>query len=71
VGAPVSEVDFSGAYNDFGGSNNAFNEFNSAAFAAIKGNGSIMGAFVPPRFESPHATIEPSVLRAAKACLFE
>jgi hypothetical protein len=26
----------------FGGSNNAFNEFNSAAFAAIKGNGSII-----------------------------
>jgi hypothetical protein len=37
-----SEVDFSSAYNDFGGSNNAFNEFNSAAFAAIKGNGSII-----------------------------
>jgi hypothetical protein len=37
-----SEVDFSSAYNDFGGSNNAFNEFNSAAFAAIKDNGSII-----------------------------
>jgi hypothetical protein len=37
-----SEVDFSSAYNDFGGNNNAFNGFNSGAFAAIKGNGSII-----------------------------
>jgi hypothetical protein len=29
------------------------------------------GAFVPPSPGSPHALIEPSVLRAAKATAFE
>jgi hypothetical protein len=29
------------------------------------------GAFVPPESELPHALIEPSALRAAKAYVFE
>jgi hypothetical protein len=55
------------------------------AFAALKVDGSITawgnsgyggtgapkGACVPPLFGSPHTLIEPSVLRAAKAYLFE
>jgi hypothetical protein len=30
-----------------------------------------VGAFEPPSYESPHAVIEPSALRAAKAYLVE
>jgi hypothetical protein len=42
------------------------------AFAALKANGSIKAcAFLPPNFGSPHALIEPSALRAAKAYAFE
>jgi hypothetical protein len=45
---------------------------NFQAFAALKANGSSPeGAFMPPRFESPQAMIEPSALRAAKANLVE
>jgi hypothetical protein len=31
----------------------------------------LSGAFVPPESELPHALIEPSALRAAKAYVFE
>jgi hypothetical protein len=55
------------------------------AFAAVKADGSITawgtphaggtalpaGAFAPPEPESPHALIEPSGVRAAKAVLVE
>jgi hypothetical protein len=44
---------------------------NGYAFAALKANGSIVGAPVLPEYELPHVVIEPSALRAAKACEFE
>jgi hypothetical protein len=52
-------VDVSSANNDNNGYYNASNYPNSNAFAALKTDGSI------------HAVIDPSVLRAAKANLFE
>jgi hypothetical protein len=39
--APCSEVDYSGAYNNFGGWYNAPNISNENAFAALKVDGSI------------------------------
>jgi hypothetical protein len=48
------------------------------AFVTLKTDGSITawggsyaGAPVPPEYEPPHVVIEPSALRAAKACKFE
>jgi hypothetical protein len=47
-----------------------------SAFAALKANGSIKvwgteGAPLPPEYWSPHALIEPSRVRAAKALVVE
>jgi hypothetical protein len=83
-----SEVDYSSAFNNFGGFLNAPNYPNSSTFAALKADGSIKAwgnsSFggtgapsdngytpVPPSSESPHAAIDPSALRAAKALQVE
>jgi hypothetical protein len=59
TGAP-SGGDYTKVYSNYG------------AFAALKTDGSITeGAPMPPPFEPPHAVIDPSALRAAKAYLFE
>jgi hypothetical protein len=58
--------------SDFGGEHapdgNGYTKIYSTKYAFSVG---ALGAFVPPASESPHAVIEPSVLRAAKASAFE
>jgi hypothetical protein len=51
-----AKVNYSSARNDFGGFNNVPNYANKTA---------------SPAYALPHAVIEPSALRAAKAYLFE
>jgi hypothetical protein len=59
-----AEVNYSSARNDFDGFYNASNYPNNQAFATLQADGSITAWL-------PHAVIEPSALRAAKACAAE
>jgi hypothetical protein len=53
-----------GSIASWGSLDNSWNEIKNKTTNAP-------GAFVPPESELPHALIEPSALRAAKAYVFE
>jgi hypothetical protein len=67
-----AEVDVSSARNNFGGFLNTPNFPNWSAFVALKADGSIKAwGYSSSLYGLPHAVIEPSALRAAKALSVE